>query len=478
MTAAKPFYRSLSLLIGLNLLVKPLWIFGIDRPVQNIVGHEAYGAYFALFNLTLILNILLDLGITPFLNRSVAAHPDEGPVLFLRAARGKLMLTAVYAVVVTAIAWITGIRDMLLLLSLILLQIMTGFNMFFRGYLSASQLYTSDAVVSVTDKFLVILFAGALLLFPGTWGPITVERFVWIQVASLLVSVSLAIGLLLRQGRNVSMKAGVVLDRQLFLDTLPYAMNIFLMGALARSDGYLLERLHPDGPREAGIYATGFRLLDAFNMVGWLFAGFLLPWVARHWPDKKETDKVLLLSRHFLLFTGCMAVAFVAADPSWVDRLLYHDTSSDHARVILTSLAALPFLSLVHVYGTLLTAVQEIRLFLRISLVFTVFNILLNLLLIPRYGALGCAITALISQAAYALTVMYQARKKTGISLHPASIFVVCACAAAFFFITSLLHRYALPVMPLAVAAALVLFFIYLQAVGLGLKRALDMLRS
>ena len=64
MMAAKPYYRSLSLLIGLNLLVKPLWILGIDRPVQNIVGHEAYGTYFALFNLTLILNILLDMGIT------------------------------------------------------------------------------------------------------------------------------------------------------------------------------------------------------------------------------------------------------------------------------------------------------------------------------------------------------------------------------------------------------------------------------
>jgi O-antigen/teichoic acid export membrane protein len=206
MKAAKPFYRSLSLLIGLNLLVKPLWIFGIDRPVQNIVGHEAYGAYFALLNLTLILNILLDLGITPFLNRSVAAHPEEGPALFLRAARGKLLLAIFYAVIVTAIAWITGIRDLFLLLSLILLQVMTGFNMFFRGYLSASQLYTSDAVVSVTDKFLVIVLAGTLLLFPGTWGPITVERFVWIQVLSLFVSVALAIFLLLRQGRNVSMK--------------------------------------------------------------------------------------------------------------------------------------------------------------------------------------------------------------------------------------------------------------------------------
>ena len=478
MTAARPFYRSLSLLIGLNLLVKPLWIFGIDRPVQNIVGHEAYGAYFALFNLTLVLNILLDLGITPFLNRSVAAHPEEGPVLFLRAARGKLLLTILYSVVVTAIAWLTGIRDLFLLLSLILLQIMTGFNMFFRGYLSASQLYNSDAIVSVTDKFLVILLAGALLLFPAAWGPITIERFVWIQVFALLASVSLAIVMLLRQGREVTMVAAAVPDRRLFLDTLPYAVNIFLMGALARSDGYLLERIHPEGPREAGIYATGFRLLDAFNMVGWLFAGFLLPWVARQWPNRKEVDRVLLMSRHFLLFTGCMAVAFVAADPSWVARLLYHDNTPEHARVILVSLAALPFLSITHVYGTLLTAVHEIRLFLRISLLFMVFNILLNLFLIPRYGALGCAIAALTTQSTYSIAVMLQARRKTGLSLHPASLFVVSACGVAFFFLTSATHRYELPVIPAALGAAMALFIIYIEAVGPGLKKALLLLRQ
>ena len=475
MMAAKPYYRSLSLLIGLNLLVKPLWIFGIDRPVQNIVGHEAYGTYFALFNLTLILNILLDMGITPFLNRSVAAHPEEGPALFLRALRGKLLLTISYGVIVTLIALSTGIRDIFLLSSLILLQVMTGFNMFFRGYLSASQLFTSDAVVSVTDKFLVIIMAGTLLLFPGTWGGITVDRFVWIQILALVFSIVLSLVLLLRHGRKVRIPDAGPLDRALFMDTLPYAVNIFLMGVLARSDGYLLERLHPDGAREAGIYAMGFRLLDAFNMVGWLFAGFLLPWLARHGPDKKTTDELLLMCRHFLLFTGCMVVAFVAADASWVDRLLYHDDSPAHARVILVSLSALPFLSLIHIYGTLLTAMKEIRSFLRITLVMALLSMALNILLIPRLGALGCALAALASQAAYALIVTMRARHTTGIPLHLPQLLVVCAISAIFFGVVRSLHVHAWPLIPFSALAAMALLFIYLRVVGLDPRKLMDL---
>ena len=49
-----------------NLLVKPLWILGIEVGVQNAVGNEVYGFYFSILSISLIFNILLDLGITNF----------------------------------------------------------------------------------------------------------------------------------------------------------------------------------------------------------------------------------------------------------------------------------------------------------------------------------------------------------------------------------------------------------------------------
>ena len=42
------FYSSLGLLVLLNAIIKPLWIFAIDRQVQNVVGTENYGVYFSL----------------------------------------------------------------------------------------------------------------------------------------------------------------------------------------------------------------------------------------------------------------------------------------------------------------------------------------------------------------------------------------------------------------------------------------------
>ena len=59
-----------------NLLVKPFWILGIEVEVQNAVGNEAYGFYYALYSFSYIFNILLDLGITNFNIRNIAQHPQ------------------------------------------------------------------------------------------------------------------------------------------------------------------------------------------------------------------------------------------------------------------------------------------------------------------------------------------------------------------------------------------------------------------
>ena len=67
----RDFLLNLAFLIGINLLVKPLYILGIDVTVQNVVG-ENYGLYFALLNFTYLMQIVGDLGIQQFNNRRIA----------------------------------------------------------------------------------------------------------------------------------------------------------------------------------------------------------------------------------------------------------------------------------------------------------------------------------------------------------------------------------------------------------------------
>ena len=71
----RKFISNLILLVILNLIVKPISIFGIDATVQNRVGADDYGLYFSLLTLTLLFNIILDLGINNFTTKNIAQYP-------------------------------------------------------------------------------------------------------------------------------------------------------------------------------------------------------------------------------------------------------------------------------------------------------------------------------------------------------------------------------------------------------------------
>ena len=130
------FFRNLSLLLVLNLLVKPVWILLIDRQVQNQTGHAAYGHYFSLFNLSVIFSFLADAGITNMMNRKIASQAtgiaNIGGLLKL-----KLALSLLYFTVVLSIAFTAGIKDFTLLSLILLVQILTSFLVFFRNILTA-----------------------------------------------------------------------------------------------------------------------------------------------------------------------------------------------------------------------------------------------------------------------------------------------------------------------------------------------------
>src|SRR5688500_9336488 len=100
------FYSSLLWMIALNVVIKPAWVFGIDRQVQNQVGAEAYGIYFSLFNLSVVFVFLLDWGLTTYFNRQVAMQHSASlstPKSFLQL---KLLFSLIYSLVVSVAAWL------------------------------------------------------------------------------------------------------------------------------------------------------------------------------------------------------------------------------------------------------------------------------------------------------------------------------------------------------------------------------------
>src|SRR5690554_1412086 len=76
-----------------------------------------------------------------------------------------------------------------------------------------------------------------------------------------------------------------------------------------RMDSVMIERMLPNGKEQAGIYAQGFRLLDAVNMFAFLVAGILLPMFSRMISEKVIIQPILQMAGKLL--TGVAIVVGV-----------------------------------------------------------------------------------------------------------------------------------------------------------------------
>jgi O-antigen/teichoic acid export membrane protein len=156
--------------------------------------------------------------------------------------------------------------------------------------------------------------------------------------------------------------------------------------------------MHPEGDLEAGIYASAYRLLDAANIGGFFIASFLLPFIARNRENKKLVQSAILNSRHFLMLLAIIPICFTIFFAPWLQEMLYHSDNPYHSTVLTLCLLSLPGYFLVHIYGSALTATGQFKTLISLLLASILINAIMNVILIPIYGAKGCCLAAIASQ--------------------------------------------------------------------------------
>ncbi len=438
----RKFITNLAFLLFLNLLIKPIWIFGIDRTVQNTVGAETYGHYYALFNFSFLLNILLDLGITNFNNRNIAQYSHlvqkhlSGIVALRMVLAGAYILVSLLAGLLIGY----GMPQLWMLGVLLVNQVMVSFILYLRSNLSGLHLFRIDSTVSVLDRFIMIVLCGILLWRHARDGDFRIEWFVGVQTVAYALTAAVALGILARRTGLRRLSWDPVFALVILRKSYPFALLILLMTFYNRIDSVMLERMLHDGSRQAGIYAQAYRLLEASSMVPFLFAGLLLPIFARMIRQRQPIRKLLRLS-----YTLLVIPAFVGGIACYVFRneimhLLYVEHIDESSRVFGFLMIGFTAVSMSYLYGTLLTANGNLRQLNMLAAGAMVLNIVLNLILIPRLFAFGAAIASLVTQGVMAVAQAFLSKRLFSLPFDTRFLVTVAVFLAGSIGLTVWLH--------------------------------------
>ena len=407
----------------LNLLIKPFWIFGIEVGVQNAVGPEEYGFYFSLFSLAYIFNILLDIGITNYNTRNIARHPHLIDQHLSGMLCLKMLLLVLYVVVTFTVGMLKGYgsRQFSLLAFLCLNQFLNSLILYLRSNFEGLLLFKWDSVISILDRVVMIIICGCMLWLPSH-PDIRIEYFVYAQTAAYLFTALVAFVVLvtkIRRSHNPHFSLLPIRHSRSFaVDILkqsaPFALLVLLMASYNRIDPVLLEDLAQNGIFQSGIYAGAFRLLDALTMIAYLVSVPLLPIFSRLTrepsPNPQLASTTRLVFSLMAVFSIASAVTFSAMSDRLMPLLYRHDIDAFASVFTILVFDIIP-ISLTYIFGTLLTAAGRLRQLNLLAASTLAINVAADLVLIPRYGAVGSAWASLTAQSFMALAQTFIAFK-------------------------------------------------------------------
>ena len=396
----KKFVTNIAFLIVLNLLIKPFWALGIEPSVQNAVGNVSYGEYAILFNFSFLLNIILDFGVTQFNNKNIAQNNHLLTKHFSSLFSLKLVLGIVYFIITMLLGLIIGydFRYMKLLGVLVINQFLISMILYLRSSLLGLHLFKTDSFVSVADR-VIMIFICLGLLFKWFGIDIDIMAFVYAQTIGYFLTAIIAFMTVYYKTEHFKLKWNWPFSLMILKQSFPYAVLVLLMTFYNRLDSVMLGALLPSGigSEQAGIYAKAFRLLEAGNMIAYLFSIQLIPIFSRMIKHQENVEQlvklafILLVTPALIVSVGCF---FYSNEISSIINHGVTDSATEFSILMLCFTAV----STTYIFGTLLTANGNLKQLNTMAIIGICINLILNFILIPHYKAIGSAFSSLITQ--------------------------------------------------------------------------------
>lgn len=439
------FLANFLFLIFVNVLVKPIYVFGIDMKVQDTVGAEEYGLYFSIFSFTVIFFIILDLGLTQYNSRIIAQDFSLLKSHLPNFIIAKFLLGTLFFVGIYLGALLLGYssKELYWLGLLGLIHFLNSLTEYFRSNIAALHLFRLDAVLSIINRTLLIVVCG-IMLYGSYVANFKIEDFIFAQIATLTFTTLLSFGVVLKYVKSPSFSFDKKLIYSIIKEGYPYALLVLLTSIYTRTDAVMLKELLPEtGKTEAGYYAAAYRFLDMAAMFGLLMASQLLPMFAKLIKEKNKEEIRHLAQTGFkvIMLISISISVCIAGFGEEIIAMIFTEEAYPSAYVgLILALLILSFIPIAssYVFNTLMNANASLRTLNIIGMVGVIINIVLNFILIPKYGALGAVYSTLFTQGLAAIGHIYFANKILDLQL-PISLFLR---VAVFGLLIYLLVRY------------------------------------
>ena len=368
-------------------LVVGVWIARYLGPAQ--FGTINYAAAFVG-----IFGTFSALGLDSIVVRELVDRPDERPLIVGTAFFLKLA-SSVSAFLICGAAIYFVKSERLVRLSVLIIAATMLFQSFdVIRFWFESQVKSKYVVISQNGAFLLMSALKIILLLNGAgliW-------FVWAMLGEVVLS---AIGFLsfyrAKNERITLWRFSLAEARALLSDSWPLVLSGLAIFVYMRISQIMLGTMLDE--KAVGIYAAALRVSQVWYFVPTIVLTSVYPKFVQLYGDSEERYTVRLVQIMSYFFWGSLAFALAVWGLSgWIIHALFGPAYAGSAVVLSIDIFTGIFVNM----GVIVSQRYILKDMQKIYLAGTVFgavaNVVFNLILIPKYGAVGSALATMISQ--------------------------------------------------------------------------------
>lgn len=377
----------------LALILQKIISFSYFTLIARALGPEDLGKYYFAISFASVFSILMDLGLTNVLTREIAKEKVRANDYFGAVLAIKLPLTVITGLVIIISANLLGYGELTKIL-IYFSTVCVILDSFTATFFSVSRGFHNLSFESVSSVLfqIIVLITGVIILKLNLGLSWLMGALLLASIFNFIYSWYIAAGIF-----KLSLKP--IYDPKLIKLVLKISISFGLFAICQKVytyfDTVLLATLA--GDYYVGLYQVAFKIINAIQFLPLAFTASLYPAMSAYWADNR--DQLAVTFERAMNYLIIIALPISLGIAVLADKIVLIFKSGFQGAVLPLeiNIAALLFMFTAYPIGSLLNACDKQKINTINMAVTVAASVILNLILIPKFQAVGASLTVLIS---------------------------------------------------------------------------------
>ena len=366
--------------------------------ITNYLGTVGFGILSTALALGALLSIFTELGLSTLTTREVSrkkslADKYIGNTIVLKIALSTITFALMFLTLYILVHFFNYTSESLTVVYLITISFVVGaFTNIFYSVFQAYEKMEYQSIGQIINS--IIMFSGVLLVI---YYQLSITNFAIIYLSASVVCLIFGLIICAWKFRLPRINVDITLWKFLIIEAIPLTISsVFLLIAF-RIDIILMNIIN--GNASVGIYNAAYGLMTALMFLPSVYVMAVFPLLSRFNVSSTELLKLSYeKSFKYLIIIGLPIAVGTTLIANPLILFIYKSAFSDSILALQILIWSIPIIYVNYILGTAINSINKQSQMVKSAFIVMILNIILNLLLLPKYGFIAASVITVITE--------------------------------------------------------------------------------